>query len=326
MSEFQESTGSDRRVHQRLEDGRASLVELGGDNCGIVLNISEGGMAILSAEDLNGGNGLRNLRFQAPEFEHWIETEAEIAWISDSKKQAGVRFKGLSDTTRTQLRAGISIAVTRARLASQVKQAGTTAEGQEDLTDSIPPSFATTVTADSPALVVAESTQVSSEVNPNSPVEKFEEKIIEDEGQLHSDGSEAASDSRFQEAPREMNAIETAILRPESKSSEESNKDTQTQLLNLADTEPQTIPASLALDTRLSSPPPQKSALAEMRFRNLVANSGVKQSGDYRGIAHRSDISYGKWAAVGAIAILASLLAFMVGWILGDPSRVKLGH
>ena len=84
MSEFQQSTGSDRRVHQRLEDGRASLVELGGDNCGIVLNISEGGMAILSAEDLNGGNGLRNLRFQAPEFEHWIETEAEIAWISDS--------------------------------------------------------------------------------------------------------------------------------------------------------------------------------------------------------------------------------------------------
>ena len=52
MSQFQPRTGSDRRVHQRLDDLRASLVELGGDNCGIVLNISEGGMAILSAEDL----------------------------------------------------------------------------------------------------------------------------------------------------------------------------------------------------------------------------------------------------------------------------------
>jgi hypothetical protein len=72
---------------------------------------------------------------------------------------------------------------------------------------------------------------------------------------------------------------------------------------------------------------PQKSALAEIRFRNIVANSGVKQSGDdYPGILNRPDISYGKWVAVGVIAILASLLAFMVGWILGDPSRVKLGH
>lgn len=326
MSEFHQSIGSDRRVHQRLEDGRASLVELGGDKCGIVLNISEGGMAILSAEDLNGSNGLRNLRFQAPEFEHWIETDAEIAWISDSKKQAGVRFKGLSDTTRTQLRAGISIAATRARLARQAKQAGTTAEGQEDLTDSIPPSFATPVTSDSPALVVSESTQASNEVNTNSPVEKIEEKTIEDEVQLHSEVSLAASDSPLQEAPRQTHAIETAILPQESKSSEESNKDTHTQLLDLANVKPQTIPTPLALETRLSSPPPQKSALAEMRFRNLVANSGVKQSGDYRGILHRSDISYGKWVAVGAIAILASLLAFMVGWILGDPSRVKLGH
>jgi hypothetical protein len=64
-----------------------------------------------------------------------------------------------------------------------------------------------------------------------------------------------------------------------------------------------------------------------MRFRNLVANSGVKQSGTPRErSSNRADISYGKWAAAAALAILGSLLAFLVGWLLGDPSRTKLGH
>jgi hypothetical protein len=26
------------------------------------------------------------------------------------------------------------------------------------------------------------------------------------------------------------------------------------------------------------------------------------------------------------LAILGSLLAFLVGWLLGDPGRIKLGH
>src|ERR1700726_4589964 len=128
MSQHQQGIGADRRIHQRFEDPRASLVEWGGNNNGIVLNISEGGMAILSTEEL-ALNTLQNLRFQAPEFEHWMEIAAEIAWISDSRKQAGIRFKGLSETARTQLRAGISIATVQGRLANQPKQAGASAEG-----------------------------------------------------------------------------------------------------------------------------------------------------------------------------------------------------
>src|SRR6202166_28951 len=125
MSQHQQGIGADRRVHQRFEDLRASLVELGGNNNGIVLNISEGGMAILSTEELDL-NSLRNLRFQAPEFEHWMELAEKIAWISDSGRQAGIRFKGLAETARTQLRAGISIATVRSRGANQANQAATT--------------------------------------------------------------------------------------------------------------------------------------------------------------------------------------------------------
>jgi hypothetical protein len=326
MSEFEQSIGSDRRVHQRLEDVHASLVELGDNNSGIVLNVSEGGIAILSAEDLDQ-NGLRNLRFQAPEFEHWIETDAEIAWISDSKKQAGIRFKGLSDATRIQLRAGISIAKTRARLADQAKQAGTTPVPSVAITDPVPASLAT---ADSPA-VVSESTQVPNEVNANPPSEKVEklEEAIKDEGLGHSNLREEEPNSHLSAAQQEIETKEKRVL------SEEEKKDTQTQLLNSTetqplnsiDTKPPKMPALAAADLRPSPLTPQKSALAEIRFRNLVANSGVKQSGDdYPGILNRPDISYGKWVAAGVIAIVASILAFMVGWVLGDPSRVKLGH
>jgi hypothetical protein len=318
MLQHQQRIGSDRRVHQRLEDGRASLVELSGDNSGIVLNISEGGMAILSTEDLDVET-LRNLRFQAPEFEHWIEIAAEIAWISDSRKQAGIRFKGLSETARTQLRAGISIAKVRARRADQATKAGTTADTRDDVTDSTPTSFEN---ADSRTFVVSESTQVSSEVNTNPLVEK----IGEAEDLSHLDVRQAAPDSLLPQAHQEIETNEKMI------SSEESNQDAPAQdptaqPLNSADTKPQKTSALAPVNARPSPLTPPQNALAEMRLRNLFTNSGVKQSGDvYKRISNRSDISYGKWLAVGAIALLASLLAFLVGWIAGDPSRVKLGH
>ena len=318
MSEVQQSIAPDRRVHQRLEDVHASLVELSGENSGIVLNVSEGGMAILSAEDLDE-NGLRNLRFQAPEFEHWIEADAELAWISESKKQAGIRFKSLSDATRIQLRAGISIAKTRARLATdQAKQAGTTSARSAEITDPVPASLAT---ADSPAVVVSESTQVSNEANTTTTLEKVEKAgKIENEGLSHLDMREEQLDSRSSAAQQEIETKENAV------SPEEEKKITQPQPLN-SYTNPPKRPPLAAAAVRSLPLTPQTSALAEIRFRNIVANSGVRQSGDdYPGILNRPDISYGKWAAVGVVAILASLLAFMIGWILGDPSRVKLGH
>jgi hypothetical protein len=61
-----------------------------------------------------------------------------------------------------------------------------------------------------------------------------------------------------------------------------------------------------------------------MRFSHLLAKSGVKLRSYARDGSIR--VSYGKWAAIAAIAIVASLLAFFVGWLLGDPTRVKLPH
>jgi len=314
MSQYQQRIGADRRVHHRFEDLRASLVELGGNNNGIVLNISEGGMAILSAEDLDV-NSLLNLRFQAPEFEHWMEIAAEIAWVSESRKQAGIRFKGLSDAARTQLRAGISIATVRARWANQGKQAAATADRQE-ITDSMP---ALLVTTDSATRGASEPEHLSAEANTNS----LAEEIGEDEGLLPPDVRQAALDSSLPEARQEIETKEKAT------SSGESKQDSRTQPINspntkLPNTKQQKTFTLVAGNARPSPLTPQKNALGEIRFSHLLAKSGVKLPSYARDGSIR--ISYGKWAAIAAIAIVASLLAFLVGWLLGDPSRVRLGH
>jgi hypothetical protein len=324
MSQPQQTMESDRRLHRRLDDQRASLVELGAYNSGIILNISEGGMGVLVAEDLNG-HGIGTLRFQAPEFEHWIETAAEIAWISESRKQAGICFTGLSEAARTQLRAGISIATTRARLASQTTQGGTAPVADQQQTNPAISSLPAAVMVDSQVPIESESIPTANNMNSDVLAGKTVEKTPEDEGRaevsIQSDPkvSAVALDSPLPDARRDPETADKLGLSENSKE-DDSRKDAQTQLLKSPNTMSQRIPPR---PVPLAAP---QSALAEMRFRNLVANSGVKQSDTYRGILERTDFPDRKWIAIGAIAVLAALLAFLVGWVLGDPSRMKLGH
>jgi hypothetical protein len=314
MSQHQQGIGAERRVHQRFEDLRASLVELDGNNNGIVLNISEGGMAILSTEELDL-NAVHNLRFQAPEFEHWMEIPAEIAWISDSRTQAGIRFKGLSETARTQLRAGISIAAVRTRRANQAKQTPATAELSPEVTDSI---LAPVVATDPLTSVTSQSEQLSNEERTNSPIEKTEQ----DEALSYSEASKAAPDSPSPEARQGINTKEKVI--PSEASNYPWTQPLKTLNTESPDTTPQNAFALVPGDAEPSAPTPQKSALSEMRFRHLLAKSGVNFP------SYASDgsirVSSRKWAAIAAIAIVASLLAFLIGWVLGDPSRMKLPH
>jgi len=315
MSHHQQGIGADRRVHQRFEDPRASLVELGGNNNGIVLNISEGGMAILSTEELDL-NALRNLRFQAPEFEDWMEIAAEIAWISDSKKQAGIRFKSLTEAARTQLRAGISIATVRSRRAKQANQAPATAELPPEVTDS---DSMPVVATDAVTSTAPESEQHANEAIADPLVERTEQ----DHALSHSEPSEATPDSPSPEAHQEAKTQETRIP------SEESKPYPWAQSLNSLntnspDTNPQNAFALAPGNAKTSALAPQESALSEMRFSHLLAKSGIKLPSYARDGSIRA--SYGKWAAIASIAIVASLLAFLIGWVLGDPAPMKLPH
>jgi cell division septation protein DedD len=92
----------ERRLHPRKQL-LFPWIQLGVDNGGIVLNISESGLAMQAVKSLVDGE-LRAMRFQLPESQTWIETRGRIAWIGASKHTAGVEFVGLPEEARYRIR------------------------------------------------------------------------------------------------------------------------------------------------------------------------------------------------------------------------------
>jgi TonB family protein len=93
----------DRRIYSRRDVKSLSYIDLGNDNGGIVLNMSEGGLSVHSAGVLSGRH-LPYIRFQLPQCPDWVQARGEIAWTSETKMQAGIQFIGLPDDARWQIR------------------------------------------------------------------------------------------------------------------------------------------------------------------------------------------------------------------------------
>jgi hypothetical protein len=96
----------DRRRHSRRTTS-LTFVELGDSNGGIVLNISEGGLAMTAAAVLVGER-LPRIRFQLPEHVHSLETSGRIVWLSESMKEAGIQFDDLAEEDGNQIKQWIS--------------------------------------------------------------------------------------------------------------------------------------------------------------------------------------------------------------------------
>jgi hypothetical protein len=92
----------ERRQNPRHPVRPTEYIEIGDSNGGIILDISEGGMAVASAQALVGNQTLR-FRFQLPRSLETIETSGEINWIGETKKRAGVRFVDLPIASREQI-------------------------------------------------------------------------------------------------------------------------------------------------------------------------------------------------------------------------------
>jgi protein TonB len=73
------------------------------ENGGILLNISEDGLAITAAQPLVE-EFIPRLRFQLADKAEWIEASGRIVWLNDSKKGAGIQFIQISDANRQQIR------------------------------------------------------------------------------------------------------------------------------------------------------------------------------------------------------------------------------
>jgi TonB family protein len=99
---------SERRQNPRHPVRPTEYIEIGDNNGGIILDISEGGMAVASAQALVGNQTLR-FRFQLPRSLETIEASGEINWIGETKKRAGVRFVDLPLAAREQIRKWIDL-------------------------------------------------------------------------------------------------------------------------------------------------------------------------------------------------------------------------
>ena len=92
----------DRLRHSR-QITALNYIKLHESNGGILLNVSEDGLAFTAAEPLSG-DFVSRLRFQLADKAEWIEASGRIVWLNDSKKGAGVQFVQISDAHRQQIR------------------------------------------------------------------------------------------------------------------------------------------------------------------------------------------------------------------------------
>jgi len=108
MSNLQEYFGAltparDRRLQKRTTPASLAFVMFGDTNGGIVLNISETGMAVAAADLLVVGDYLPDIRIQFPSSTRSIEISGQIVWLAESKKGAGIRFVVLNADARNQI-------------------------------------------------------------------------------------------------------------------------------------------------------------------------------------------------------------------------------
>src|SRR6266481_5849728 len=89
----------ERRVHPRQQIRPISFIELGRDNGGLLLNISEGGLAVTTAMTL-AAKDLPSIRIEFKEPREQIEVSGQIAWINESRREAGIRFVNPTGSAR----------------------------------------------------------------------------------------------------------------------------------------------------------------------------------------------------------------------------------
>src|SRR5215467_778281 len=94
---------SDRRSHPRQEIKFLCYVNLSDMNGAILVNLSEGGLALQAVANLSEDQ-LSRMHFQLSESASLLETGGRIRWISPSRRLAGIEFVNLSYRAHRQIR------------------------------------------------------------------------------------------------------------------------------------------------------------------------------------------------------------------------------
>ncbi len=118
---------SERRIHCR-QGVLFSCIEVGKNNGGIVLNVSQGGLALQTVTELIDDE-LPKIRFQLSRSQVWIEAKGRITWRSNSQRMAGVQFIDLPDEVRKEIQKWISSRSDARRLGEETAPSEKTGDG-----------------------------------------------------------------------------------------------------------------------------------------------------------------------------------------------------
>ena len=111
----------DLRASKRLQPAAPVYVKVGDANAGIVSDISEDGMALITALVLPPSD-LLGTSIQLPGAEQWIEANSQVIWRSRSRKEAGVRFLALPEEARERIRSWMAAELAGRQTASPADQ------------------------------------------------------------------------------------------------------------------------------------------------------------------------------------------------------------
>jgi periplasmic protein TonB len=98
----------ERRSHVRRRVLALEYIDLGFSNGGILLNLSEGGMYVQAVASLPSDD-FPQISFRLPDSLYLIKTNARIAWMGQSKKDAGIQFIDLPEEARLRIRQWVAV-------------------------------------------------------------------------------------------------------------------------------------------------------------------------------------------------------------------------
>jgi periplasmic protein TonB len=111
-NEPRQSAGSlhvpERRTNVRRRVLSLEYIDLGSSNGGILLNLSEGGMYVQAVASLSADD-IPRIGFRLPDSGYLVKTDAKIAWVGESKKDAGIQFLNLPEEARLKIREWVAV-------------------------------------------------------------------------------------------------------------------------------------------------------------------------------------------------------------------------
>jgi hypothetical protein len=93
---------AESRVHPRTEVRALAYIELSDENAGLILNISEDGLAVQAVQVVTSDH-LPRMRFRLPKTDRTIEVAGRMVWQLRSRKEVGIQFVDLSDAARAHI-------------------------------------------------------------------------------------------------------------------------------------------------------------------------------------------------------------------------------